>query len=92
MQSQPDTNPSPFLQRDSSTYQNVIPWWNDLPPNVINELVLPTDTSIPSQSIDVAIIGAGVAGLSAALSAQSCRGTGDRSGKRGMGGLRRDRT
>jgi glycine/D-amino acid oxidase-like deaminating enzyme len=71
MQSQPDTNPSPFLQRDSSTYQNVIPWWNDLPPNVINELVLPTDTSIPSQCVDVAIIGAGVAGLSAALSAQA---------------------
>lgn len=71
MQSQPDTNPSPFLQRDSSTYQDVIPWWDDLPQNVINELALPTNTSIPSQNIDVAIIGAGVAGLSAALSARA---------------------
>ena len=71
MQPQSDADPSSSLQRDSSTYQDVIPWWNDLPSNVISELVLPTDISIPSQSIDVAIIGAGVAGLSAALSARA---------------------
>jgi glycine/D-amino acid oxidase-like deaminating enzyme len=71
MQPHSDTDSSSSLQRDSSTYQNVIPWWNDLPSTIISELALPATTNIPSQSVDVAIIGAGVAGLSAALSARS---------------------
>jgi glycine/D-amino acid oxidase-like deaminating enzyme len=71
MQPQSDTDPSSSLQRDHSPYQDVIPWWHDLTPNMLNELALPTPTSIPSQRVDVAIIGAGVAGLSAALSARA---------------------
>ncbi|HEY5005733.1 MAG TPA: FAD-dependent oxidoreductase [Ktedonobacteraceae bacterium] len=71
MQSYSGTDPSSLPQRDSSTYQDVIPWWNDLSPTIINELALPATTSIPSHSVDVAIIGSGVAGLSAALSARS---------------------
>jgi glycine/D-amino acid oxidase-like deaminating enzyme len=71
MQPQSDTEPSSLPPRDSSTYQDVIPWWNDLPPTIISELALPTTTNIPSHSVDVAIIGAGVAGLSAALSART---------------------
>jgi glycine/D-amino acid oxidase-like deaminating enzyme len=71
MQPHSGTDPSSSLQRDSSTYQKIIPWWNDLSPTIINELALPATISIPSHSVDVAIIGAGVAGLSAALSARA---------------------
>ncbi len=69
---QSSTNSSSFsLQRDNLSYQKVIPWWNDLAPNSIRELALPADTNIPSYIVDVAVIGAGVAGLSAALSART---------------------
>ena len=71
MQPHSDTDPSSLPQRDSSTYEEVIPWWNDLPFTIISELALPATTSIPTQRVDVAIIGAGVAGLSAALSARA---------------------
>ncbi|MBA2392131.1 MAG: FAD-binding oxidoreductase [Ktedonobacteraceae bacterium] len=66
MQPQSSTNPS-----SPPTYQNIIPWWHDLPPAMISELALPDATSIPSHSVDVVVIGAGVAGLSAALSART---------------------
>jgi glycine/D-amino acid oxidase-like deaminating enzyme len=66
MQLQSSTDPS-----SPPTYQNVIPWWHDLPPTMISELALPASTNIPSHSVDVVVIGAGVAGLSAALSAQT---------------------
>jgi glycine/D-amino acid oxidase-like deaminating enzyme len=69
-QSGTDSSPS-SAQRNNSAYQEVIPWWNDLAPNIINELVLPADVSIPAHTIDVVVIGAGVAGLSAALSARA---------------------
>jgi len=51
-------------------YQQHIPWWGDISPTVMAELELPISVS-PSQTIDVVVIGAGVAGLSAALSARS---------------------
>ncbi|WP_069802967.1 NAD(P)/FAD-dependent oxidoreductase [Thermogemmatispora onikobensis] len=52
--------------------QSVIPWWEDLDPVVRAELHLPdiADEGPPAQPLDVVVIGAGVAGLSAALSAR----------------------
>ena len=49
-----------------------IPWWNDLDPVIHAELELPDIKALPAQTIDVVVIGGGVAGLSAALSA--CQG------------------
>jgi len=46
-----------------------IPWWDDLSPAVRAELELPDIRTLPAQTIDVVVIGGGVAGLSAALSA-----------------------
>ncbi len=51
--------------------QSLIPWWDGLDPAVRRELSLqetPPD-GFPTQPLDVVVIGAGVAGLSAALSA-----------------------
>jgi glycine/D-amino acid oxidase-like deaminating enzyme len=71
-QTQPDTDPSSFSsQWTSISYQDVIPWWNDLTPAILSELALSADVSMPSGTIDVVVIGAGVAGLSAALSARA---------------------
>ncbi len=48
-----------------------IPWWNDLDAATINELTLaPPDLPL-RQAPDVVVVGAGVAGLSAALSARA---------------------
>jgi glycine/D-amino acid oxidase-like deaminating enzyme len=51
--------------------QSLNPWWDDLDPAVRAELVLADVTaSLPTQVLDVVVIGAGVAGLSAAVSAR----------------------
>ena len=44
-----------------------IPWWSDLDPAAYAELQLPSMRDLSPRSIDVAVIGAGVAGLSTAL-------------------------
>jgi glycine/D-amino acid oxidase-like deaminating enzyme len=54
-------------QSSSLSLQQSIPWWNGLDPAVVAELKLPPVREVPLQFIDVAIIGGGVAGLSAAL-------------------------
>jgi glycine/D-amino acid oxidase-like deaminating enzyme len=46
-----------------------IPWWDDLPPATRSQLELPPIASLPVRSVDVVIVGGGVAGLSAALRA-----------------------
>ncbi len=55
---------------DYTNFQQSIPWWHDLGPDVRAELALPNKATLPQQC-DVAVIGAGVAGLSAALSARA---------------------
>ena len=58
------------MQTHSSTdFAQSIPWWQDLTPEVRAELVLLDIKNVPAQTIDVVVIGGGVAGLSAALSA-----------------------
>ena len=54
----------------SNFYQQHIPWWSDISPAVMAELELPISVP-PSQTVDVIVLGGGVAGLSAALSARS---------------------
>lgn len=58
-----DAYPQPAT---SSSQQ--IPWWNDLDPTISAELELPDIRTLPAQTVDVIVIGGGVAGLSAALS------------------------
>lgn len=52
------------------TPQPRVPWWDDLAPAVRAELELPTEVELDAQVFDVVVIGAGLAGLSAALSAR----------------------
>lgn len=49
-----------------------IPWWNDISPDVLHELALEHATNFIQQipTCDIIVIGGGIAGLSAALSAQ----------------------
>jgi glycine/D-amino acid oxidase-like deaminating enzyme len=57
------------MQTPSTDISQHIPWWQDLSPSVRNELALPDIKNVPAQTIDIVVIGGGVAGLSAALSA-----------------------
>lgn len=60
-QTEPDPKPSKSLPLQQS-----IPWWDGLDPAIVAELELPPVKEVPHQIVDVAVIGGGVAGLSAA--------------------------
>ena len=57
----------PAKQSKNQSIQQRIPWWKDLDPAVYAELQLPPVREVSLQSVDVVVIGGGVAGLSAAL-------------------------
>lgn len=67
-QSQPSAVPAPAS--DSNFLQRQIPWWSGLDTTAIAQLGIPPLHTLPLGNIDVVVIGAGVAGLSAALSAR----------------------
>lgn len=56
---------------DSNFLQRQIPWWSGLAPTAIAQLGIPPLATLPLHTVDVAVIGGGVAGLSAALSAHA---------------------
>lgn len=58
---QTETSPDPF---------KAIPWWDTLDPAVRAELTLPSIDTLSIATVDVVVIGGGVAGLNAALSAR----------------------
>lgn len=63
------------MQSDTDAQQDPrfspqIPWWSDLDAATRAMLELPDITSLPAKTVDVLVIGGGVAGLSAALSAR----------------------
>jgi glycine/D-amino acid oxidase-like deaminating enzyme len=68
MQPQTDTT---MPQRDEHPYQRQIPWWHGLDPAIRAELEILPVQALSLSTSDVAIIGGGVAGLSAALSARA---------------------
>ncbi|MDQ6662206.1 MAG: FAD-binding oxidoreductase, partial [Chloroflexota bacterium] len=70
MQPHSPSNPHISDQLDNHI-QQIIPWWSDLSPAAREELVLSTLYALPTHTMDVIVIGAGVAGLSAALGARA---------------------
>ncbi len=62
MQPHTESQPDPHLTRQ-------IPWWSDLNTATRAALDLPDISMLPAKTVDVLVIGGGVAGLSAALSA-----------------------
>jgi len=51
--------------------RTTIPWWNELDPITITELTLSPVAQLSAETYDVVVIGGGVAGLSAAISARA---------------------
>jgi glycine/D-amino acid oxidase-like deaminating enzyme len=49
---------------------SLIPWWDTITPAVYVELELPAIETLALPSIDIVVVGAGIAGLSAALAAR----------------------
>lgn len=69
---QVETNTSTPQPNNGNTYQRQIPWWDGLEATAIAQLGIPPITTLPlDTTTDVVVIGAGVAGLSAALSARA---------------------
>lgn len=48
-----------------------IPWWEGLHPTVYSELELPDVTSVSTRTVNIVVVGGGVAGLNAALGARA---------------------
>lgn len=65
----------PFMHTHATTPtsdnspHSTIPWWNTLDPGVAAELTLSSLESLSTSTYDAVVIGGGVAGLSAAISA-----------------------
>ena len=57
----------PAKQSNNQSLQQRIPWWKDMGPAAYAELQLQPVREVSLQSVDVVVIGGGVAGLSAAL-------------------------
>ncbi|QBD80889.1 FAD-binding oxidoreductase [Ktedonosporobacter rubrisoli] len=70
MQSDIQHPASSSLRRSIPAQPLHIPWWNGLDLAILGELAL-SPSSLPTTTVDVVVVGAGVAGLSAALSARA---------------------